>query len=63
MKRCTSSGGTLGCIERISVVTVLAASSRIAAIWEGWAATSMRASASCRMCTGWNSDATLLSAV
>ncbi|MET9874487.1 hypothetical protein ABZZ36_07655 [Actinacidiphila glaucinigra] len=58
-----SSGSALGCIERMSVVTVLAASSRIAAIWEGWAATSMRASASCRMCTGWNSDATWLRAV
>ncbi|MEU4095022.1 hypothetical protein [Streptomyces sp. NPDC026673] len=44
-------------------MTVLAASSRIAAIWEGWAATSIRASASCRMWTGWNSEATWLSAV
>ncbi|MFD3450896.1 hypothetical protein ACFWVC_01825 [Streptomyces sp. NPDC058691] len=50
-------------MERISAVTVLAASSRIAAICAGWAATSMRASASCRMWTGWNSAASWLSAV
>ncbi|WP_431959702.1 hypothetical protein [Actinacidiphila sp. bgisy160] len=43
-------------------MAVLAPSSRIAAICAGWAATSIRASARCRMCTGWNSPATWLSA-
>ncbi|WP_405729741.1 hypothetical protein OG607_29020 [Streptomyces sp. NBC_01537] len=55
--------GRPGNIDRVSNLALRDPSSRIAAIWAGWTATSIRPSASCRKCSGWKSVTTWANAL